>query len=97
MRHFAYLSDEERERLFAVPPAAVAADSPRDLLALGLGATLYCPGTRPALVEDSLRVASVGTTSMVWCLEDSIPHESVSFAETNVVSAPARSTLPGPR
>ena len=87
MRHFAYLTDDERERLFAVPPAEIGPSTPRAQLALALGATLYSPGTRPALDADAVRAAAVGVTSTVWCLEDAIPHAAVGEAEANVVAA----------
>lgn len=87
MRHFAYLTDVERARLFAVPPGDVGPATPRAQLALALGATLYSPGTRPALDADAVRAAAVGATSTVWCLEDAIPHAAVGEAEANVVAA----------
>ncbi|MGY1652161.1 HpcH/HpaI aldolase/citrate lyase family protein [Geodermatophilus sp. SYSU D01119] len=87
MRHFAYLTDDERAQLFAVPPGDIGPATPRAQLALALGATLYSPGTRPALDEDALRAAGVGATSTVWCLEDAIPHAAVGEAEANVVTA----------
>jgi citrate lyase beta subunit len=87
VRHFSYLTDDERHRLFAVPPGTVTPASPRATLALALGATLYSPGTRPALDVDAARAGAVGTTSMVWCLEDAIPHAAVPAAEANVVEA----------
>lgn len=87
MRHFAYLTDDERERLFAVPPGDVGPATPRGMLALALGATLYSPGTRPSLDGDAARAAAAGATSTVWCLEDAIPHAAVGEAEDNVVAA----------
>ncbi|MGY1783222.1 HpcH/HpaI aldolase/citrate lyase family protein [Geodermatophilus sp. SYSU D01036] len=87
VRHFSHLTDGEREQLFAVPPGEVGPATPRGVLALALGATLYSPGTRPALDVDAARAAAVGATSMVWCLEDAIPHAAVADAETNVVAA----------
>ncbi|PRY49644.1 citrate lyase beta subunit [Geodermatophilus tzadiensis] len=87
MRHFAYLTDDDRDRLFAVPPGDVGPATQRGMLALALGATLYSPGTRPALDADAERAASIGATSVVWCLEDAIPHAEVPAAEANVVAA----------
>ncbi|RFU19291.1 HpcH/HpaI aldolase/citrate lyase family protein [Geodermatophilus marinus] len=87
MRHFGYLTDDERQRLFAVPPGSVTPASPRSDLALALGATLYTPATRGALDVDAARAAAIGTTSTVWCLEDAIPHAEVAAAEANVVAA----------
>ena len=85
MRHFDHLTDAQRSALFAVAPEPVGSRSPRSVLALALGATFYSPGTRLALADDSRRAASIGTTSHVWCLEDSIPHDAVRAAQDNVV------------
>lgn len=88
MRHFDYLDEAQRTSLFAVPPQEVdRATSPAPVLALALGATFYSPGTRLALADDSRRAASIGTTSHVWCLEDSIPHHAVERAQANVVAS----------
>ena len=85
MQHFDFLDDRQRDALFAVPPQPLRRDGDPAQLALALGATFYSPGTRAGLVEDSRRAASIGTTSHVWCLEDSIPHEAVPWAQANVV------------
>lgn len=87
MRHFAYLNAAEQDTLFAVAPQRITPDSPRDLIALALGATLYTPGTRTNLDTAAMRAGAIGSTSMVWCLEDAIPHEAVSQAEANIVAA----------
>jgi citrate lyase beta subunit len=87
VRHFAYLTDDERARLFAVPPGEIGPATPRGMLALALGATLYSPGTRPLLDADAARAAAAGATSTVWCLEDAVPHAAVGAAEANVVAA----------
>lgn len=86
MRHFEYLPEPQRQALFAVSPQPVDPwTTPPNMLALSLGATFYSPGTRLGLADDSRRAASIGTTSHVWCLEDSIPHEAVEAAQANVV------------
>lgn len=85
MRHFDFLSAAERSALFAVPPQPVRPDADAGQLALALGATFYSPGTRAGLADDARRAASIGTTSHVWCLEDSIPHDAVPWAQANVV------------
>ena len=86
LQHFSFLTDLERRGLFAIPPQPVVRDAPAEQLALSLGATLYSPGTRPGLAADARRVATVGTTSHVWCLEDAIPHDAVERALANVIS-----------
>ena len=87
MRHFDYLTRAQQRALFAVPPCPVERTAPASVLALALGATLYSPGTRADLAEDSRRAAAIGTTSQVWDLEDSVPHEAVPMAQDNVVQA----------
>lgn len=84
MRHFDYLTTSQRSALFAVPPEPVRRNAGPSRLALALGATFYSPGTRCRLAQDARRAASIGTTSHVWCLEDSIPHEAVPQAQANV-------------
>lgn len=87
MQHFDYLSEAHSDALFAVPPQPLRRDGDRGTLALALGATFYSPGTRPGLADDSRRAAGIGTTSHVWCLEDSIPHDAVPWAQANVVES----------
>ena len=87
VQHFAFLDEAARDHVFAVQPEALSPTSSRELLALALGATLYSPATRTTLDTDALRVAGVGSTSMVWCLEDSIPHTAVPEGEANIVAA----------
>ena len=87
MRHFDFLDDDDRARLFhRAPESFTCADDP-GLVAVALGATLYSPATRPDLAGDIARRASTGAVSMVLCLEDSIPDHSVSEGERNVVAA----------
>ncbi|MEL3944905.1 MULTISPECIES: HpcH/HpaI aldolase/citrate lyase family protein [Streptomyces] len=85
MRHFGHIAPEVRERLFHREPCAFTADSPPQLLAVALGATLYSPATRPRLADDILKQASRGVISMVICLEDSIGDADVVAAEENLI------------
>lgn len=85
MRHFAYLEAADDARLFHRPPVPFDRDSPADRLAVGLGATLYSPATRPDLAADVRRQAAAGVASMVLCLEDAIADDEVPAAEDNVV------------
>jgi len=86
MRHFEYLSDAEIQRLFHRAPQPFTVDTDPDMLAMGLGATLYSPGTRPRLAADIAKRAAYGVVSLVVCLEDSIADEEVPFAEQNTVA-----------
>lgn len=85
MRHFAYLSDADRERLFHVAPQSFTRDDDSTLLATALGASLYSPGTRTSLAKDLARRAAEGVVSSVVCLEDAVADELVDQALHNVV------------
>ncbi|GAA4683489.1 HpcH/HpaI aldolase/citrate lyase family protein [Frondihabitans cladoniiphilus] len=87
MRHFGFLDDEHRARLFHVPPTDLSLASDPALLAVALGATLYSPGIRSSLADDVRKQAARGALSMVLCLEDSVPDDRVPEAERNVVQA----------
>jgi len=87
VRHFGFLDDAACARLFAVPPQPFDGETSPRRLARALGATLYSPGTRRGLPVDAHRAAAVGATSMVWCLEDAVPHGQVRAAEETVGAA----------
>jgi citrate lyase beta subunit len=85
VRHFDFLTAQETADLFVVPPEPFDRDSPAAVLSIALGATLYSPGTRPALADDARRAAQIGATSQVWDLEDGIAHADVDLAMANVI------------
>ncbi|HEX8094242.1 HpcH/HpaI aldolase/citrate lyase family protein [Jatrophihabitans sp.] len=86
MRHFDFLSEADGRRLFFRPPQPFSATDDLSVLGMALGATLYSPATRPALVADLAKRVSQGVLSTVICLEDSIPDEAVAAAERNVIA-----------
>ncbi|ROQ40951.1 citrate lyase beta subunit [Frondihabitans sp. PhB188] len=86
MRHFAFLSDDDRTRLFHTPPVDLHHSSDPRLLATALGATLYTPGDRPELAASVIKQSKKGAVSMVLCLEDSIADSAVPAAEDNVAA-----------
>jgi citrate lyase beta subunit len=85
MRHFGHLSAGTRDELFHREPQEFTADSPADILAAALGATLYSPATRATLAQDVRKQAARGVVSMVLCLEDSIDDRDVEAGEENIV------------
>lgn len=87
MRHFAHLDPDVRSRLFLHEPESFTRDSPKDLLAVALGGTLYTPSVRPDLAQDVLKLAARGVMSSVLCLEDSIPDDRVEEGERNIQTA----------
>lgn len=99
MRHFYHLGVTERQRLFLHEPQPFTADDCAQLVGVGLGATLYCPATRPRLARDIAHRAAQGVTSVVVCLEDSVADSDVLAAERNAVAqlaGLARSKAPRP-
>src|SRR3954469_3538553 len=86
MRHFGFLAPDERDRLFLRAPQEFPADAEPERIGVGLGASLYCPATRPQLAGDIRRRAATGVTSMVVCLEDSVPDSELVDAERNAVT-----------
>jgi citrate lyase beta subunit len=86
MRHFDFLSDAQRNRLFHLAPRHFTPDDDLDVLAIALGATLYSPATRPNLAGDIAGLAAQGVTSMVVCLEDAISDLEVPAAEVNAIA-----------
>jgi citrate lyase beta subunit len=86
MRHFDFLGRDDRDRLFVRPPEAFTAEADPDRLGVCLGATLYCPATRPHLARDIVRRAAQGVLSIVVCLEDSVPDAQLAAAEHNAVT-----------
>lgn len=86
MRHFRHIEPEVRQRLFHQEPVEFHDGSPAKTLSVALGATLYSPANRPQLAADVVKQATRhGIASMVLCLEDSIPDDEVSTAESNLV------------
>ncbi len=86
MRHFDFLSDADRQRLFFRAPEQFGAHDDGTLVAVGLGATLYSPATRPALAADIARRAAQGVTSVVVCLEDAVADVDLAAAEHNTLA-----------
>jgi citrate lyase beta subunit len=86
MRHFGFLAPDERERLFLHAPQEFPVEAEPERVGVGLGATLYCPATRPQLARDIARRAAAGVVSMVVCLEDSVPDGELHRAERNAVA-----------
>jgi citrate lyase beta subunit len=85
MRHFDFLTDAERGRLFHREPQPFsAADDPKRL-AVALGATLYTPAGRPTLATDIARCAARGVLSSVICLEDAVADADLPSAQHNLI------------
>jgi citrate lyase beta subunit len=85
VRHFDHLTRADERRLFCRPPEPFTADDDSAVVALGLGATLYSPATRPALAKDVAKQRAAGVLSVVVCLEDAICDTDVAAAEHNVI------------
>lgn len=86
MRHFDFLGRAERQRLFVRTPEPFSTDDEPQRLGACLGATLYCPATRPRLSDDITKRATRGVMTVVVCLEDSVPDAELAAAERNTVA-----------
>lgn len=70
--------------LFHQEPQVFNRHSGREMLQYALGATLYMPALRDNLLEDIHKMAKQGISSLVICLEDSIPDDKLQEAEHNL-------------
>lgn len=86
MRHFDFLDDADRARLFYRPPEPFDVTAEREFLGTALGATLYTPATRPKLADDISRRTVEGVTSVVVCLEDAIADDDLADGERNAIA-----------
>ena len=85
MRHFNFLRNTPAEKdLFYRIPERFNQYTDKKLLSYSLGATLYMPATRSDLLNDLKKAYQNDTTSVILCLEDSIPDEKVKEAEHNL-------------
>jgi citrate lyase beta subunit len=90
VRHFPFVGDSDRARLFLHPPQPFSLDDDPNLLGAALGGTLYCPATRPRLAEDIASRAAQGMVSVVVCLEDAVADDHLLAAELNAVDQLSR-------
>ena len=95
MRHYNFLSQEQNASLFHKEPTDFDFNSSKELLSSVLGATLYMPATRLNLVEDLHKMGAKGASSLVICLEDSIPDDKLPEAELNLQKVLAELALRG--
>ncbi|WP_042355345.1 HpcH/HpaI aldolase/citrate lyase family protein [Bacillus rubiinfantis] len=86
MKFFNYFYQEELDRYFFKQPGHFNKYSERDLLAYGLGATLYMPATRPNIHQDILSNKHEGLTSLVIDLEDAVGDDQLQFAEQLLIN-----------
>ncbi|MCM3766657.1 HpcH/HpaI aldolase/citrate lyase family protein [Neobacillus niacini] len=81
MRFFTYFHEDEIEQFFYQKPQEFTKYTERELLAFGLGATLYMPATRPNIHQEILSKKHAGLTSLVIDLEDAVGDHQVPHAE----------------
>ncbi|MFA1547337.1 HpcH/HpaI aldolase/citrate lyase family protein [Actinomadura chokoriensis] len=86
MRHFDHIDAARRKHLFYRHPRPFDRHDDPAVLAVALGATLYCPATRPGLADDIERAGRRGVMSLVVCLEDAISDDDVGAGEANLVA-----------
>lgn len=86
MRYFEYLSEEQKNRIFLVPPAESIQDFDRETLSHALGATLYMPANIPDIADKLTKNKIVGLISTVLCLEDAVGDMEIEHAEKNLIT-----------
>lgn len=84
MRHFESFTTTTDTDLFHVLPQPFNKRSEKELLAAGLGATLYIPAIRADIHADLKKMRSRDAVSVVVCLEDSVPDAQLGQAEENL-------------
>lgn len=87
MKNFHFMTAEDKSRLFFLEPEEFTATSQRFLLAAALGASLYIPAIRDDIAGDVLKRARSGSSSVIICLEDSVPDARLEEAEAKLVEA----------
>lgn len=71
--------------LFYRLPQPFQRRGPKEILAYGLGATLYMPATRKNILADLLSDKLRGLKSVVICLEDAVGDQEIKEAENNLI------------
>ena len=85
MRFFSDLSPKDNKRIFYKEPSNITKNTSKDYLSFALGATLYMPALKEEILEIILNNKYKRLTSLVLCLEDSIPEDKVKEAEDNLI------------
>lgn len=85
MRHYDYLSNQEIEKIFFIPPAEINRNGNKEIISHALGATLYMPATRETIAEDIIQKKYLGLKSIAICLEDAIGDQQIELAESMLV------------
>lgn len=85
LRYFDYLTKEQENSLFYVPPVSFDHNTRKELLAYAVGAALYMPATRSSVAEDILKLRASGLVTVIIDLEDAIGDGEVDYAEESVV------------
>ncbi|SCW44565.1 Citrate lyase beta subunit [Paenibacillus tianmuensis] len=81
MRYFNYLTRDEEESLFHLPPSKFSNTSEKELLAYAVGAALYMPATRQSIADEIVTGKYPGLVSVVIDLEDAVGDHQVELAE----------------
>ncbi|WP_415876184.1 HpcH/HpaI aldolase/citrate lyase family protein [Clostridium sp.] len=92
MKFFSDLPVKEISRIFYKEPSYIRKSSPKEYLSLALGATLYMPAFKEGILDIILNNKYKRLTSMVLCLEDSVPEERVEEAEKNLIDVLSKLT-----
>lgn len=84
MRHFSYLTPEQRKEIFYIEPTDFYTETSKDVLSIALGAALYTPATKETIAEDILNIKYPQLTTSVFDLEDAVGAEEVEEGLINL-------------
>lgn len=84
MELFNDINFEDKNKIFYKKPNNITNSTNKKYLKYALGATLYMPALRHDLLDLILKNKYPRLSSMVFCLEDSIPEDKVKKAEENL-------------
>lgn len=85
MKHFNHLTEEEKKEIFFIKPNNFNSKTPKELLSIALGASLYTPATHPNIAEDIISNKYPERTTSVLDLEDAIGKEEVEKGIENII------------
>lgn len=77
MKHFNYLTKEEKEEIFYIQPREFSSTTDKNVLSMALGAALYTPATHENIARDIISNKYPERAAAVFDLEDAIGTDEI--------------------
>jgi citrate lyase beta subunit len=84
LNYFNFLSPEQKQQIFYLPPTEEPLNADKETLSHALGATLYMPGNSTEAITKLINHEIPGLISSVLCLEDAVDDRDILDAERNL-------------